>query len=160
MVSVMPAEVSPEALLRGVEVSAEAVWRLFSPCDPVRRHFLSLPYTYLPLLPTLALRLQRPLHVLIHARIVGVRYVRLEGAFEMRVQVQDDHSSLCDLRFSPAYIEALLGCSAEQLAQLPEETKDALYDRLQATIDAPPGIMQLRIQPQVRERGHAEGSGG
>ena len=144
----MPPEVSLEALQRGLEVSQDAVWRLFSPSDPLHKHFLTLPYTFLHLLPTLSQRIERPLHVLVHAHIVGVRHIRLEGEYALHVQIQDDHSA-CNLRFAPAYVEALLGCTAEQLAQLPDSAKESLYDRLQAKIESPAGIMQLRIHPRV-----------
>jgi len=146
-----PDEVSPAALQRGREASQEAASRLFPLKDPLRPHFLSLPYTFLHLLPTLSQRIERPLHVLVHAHIVGVVHIQLDGEYALHVQIQDDHSA-CNLRFSPAYIEALLGCTAEQLAQLTESAKESLYDRLQAKIEAPPGSMQLRIHPRVRDR--------
>jgi len=138
-----------------MEVSQEAVWRLFSPHDPIRPYFLSLPYTFLHLLPTLAHRIQRPLHVLVHARILGVSHICLEGEFAMHLQIQDDHS-VCALRFSPAYMEALLGCTAEHLAQLSDSAKEPLYDKLQTRIDSPACIMQLRVQPNVSRRGPRE----
>jgi hypothetical protein len=143
-------EIAPQRLARALEVCREGRSSLFPPSDPLQERFRALPHVYLRDLYPLAERINRPLHVLVRVRVVGVVEAVLSklSSFVLRVRLLDAFDP-CDVRFARPFLEHVLGCSAEQCVARSEKEREPLYDLLQPFIDVNDHIMQLKVMPKV-----------